>query len=238
MKGKKRKLILLTIVGGLVAVLLIASYFSLRVNYGILEGKVFDEYSKDYVPRLRLTIAGKTNLIFRDTYYSFTKLPPGKHVLKAESPYYFPISKEVVIKRGRNQLDLVMKGKEIPDLAGIICFSDPVEQGIQIEVRYKDSKGIGISEFPGMPIELEVKLYVREGDEDNYSRGRLIYEGPVELFWDSKAYLAKNKGIIPWDKLSIDSEKEKFGIMELVLHTPQGNFEDIIEDVQLFREEE
>ena len=48
------------------------------------------------------------------------------------------------------------EGKEIPDLVGIICFADPVDRGIQIEIRFKNSKGIGISDFPALPLQLRV----------------------------------------------------------------------------------
>jgi len=89
-----------------------------------------------------------------------------------------------------------------------------------------------------MPLQFEGKLYVREGDEENYSRGRLIYEGPIELFWDPKAYLARNKGLIPWEKIQVDREKEKYGLLEVLLRTPQGDFTEFIEDVELQKREE
>lgn len=232
MKKKVGLSIFLAIVG-VVVVLFVVSYFTIRLNYGVLQGKVTDHYSHDVVRRLHLTIDGRSDILFQSKDYQFTHLPPGKHTLRAEAPYYYPFSEELEIKRGVNVFDFTMKGKEIPDLAGIICFADPVDRGIQIEIRFKDSKGVGISDFPALPLQLEGKLYVREGeDEDNYSRGRLIFEGPIELFWDPNAYLSRNKGLISWDKIQIDPEEEKYGIMELVLRTPQGDFEDVIEDVE------
>lgn len=225
-------------VGILVAVLFVVAYFATRVNYGILKGTVVDLYSQDVVRNLSLTVDGRSDVLFRSKEYQLTKIPPGKHVLKAEAPYYHSFSQELEIKRGINVLNFAMEGKEIPDLAGIICFADPTDRGIEVEIRFKDSKGIGISDFPGMPLRFEGKLYVREGDESNYSRGRLIYGGPIELFWDPKAYLARNKGLIPWDKIQVDREKEKYGIMEVVLHTPQGDFGEFIEDVELQKKEE
>ncbi|GAG58018.1 unnamed protein product, partial [marine sediment metagenome] len=67
-------------------------------------------------------------------------------------------------------------------------------------------------------------------------KGRKILEGPIELFWDSGAFLARNKAIIPWERIKIDRETEKLGILELALHTPQGDFSDTIDDVQLYKE--
>jgi len=224
--------------GVLVAVLFVVAYFTTQVNYGILKGTVVDLYSQDVVRKLTITIDGRSDILFRSKEYQLTRIPPGKHVLKAEAPYYYPFSQELEIRRGVNVFNFTMEGKEIPDLAGIICFADPTDRGIEIEIRFKDSKGIGISDFPGMPLQLEGKLYVREGDEENYSRGRLIYEGPIELFWDPKAYLARNKGLIPWEKIQVDREKEKYGLLEVLLHTPQGDFTEFIEDVELQKREE
>jgi len=222
----------------LVVVLFVASYFALQTNQGILQGQVTDELSGDIVRQLRIKIDGKSDILFQSKEYRLTDIPPGTHLLEAEAPYYHPFSQEIEIKSGINYFDFSMRGKEIPDLAGIICFSEPVSQGIQIEIRFKNSQGIGISDYPALPLELEGKLYLREGTEDNYSRGDLIFEGPIKLFWDPKSYLSRNKGIISWEEISVDPESEKYGIMELVLKTPQGNFEDVIEEVELFKKEE
>jgi hypothetical protein len=85
-------------------------------------------------------------------------------------------------------------------------------------------------------LELEGTLWARIGTEEDYVKGRNIMEGPIELFWDSDAFLARNKAIIPWEKIKIDRETEKLGILELALHTPQGDFSDTIDDVQLYKE--
>ena len=129
-----------------------------------------------------------------------------------------------------------MRGREIPDLQGIIIFTEPKERGIEIEIRFTDSKEEGIVNYPALPFTLEGALFVREGTEGDYRKGRKILEGPIELFWNSEEWLAKNKGIIPWDRVKPHSQEEKYGILEVVLHTPQGDFEDSSTDVKLFRE--
>jgi hypothetical protein len=74
---------------------------------------------------------------------------------------------------------------------------------------------------------MEARLYEQLGTKENYRRGRLIYSGPVQLFWDSAASLGKNKGMIAQDKLQVTTEMGgKFGILDTVLHTSQGDFED------------
>jgi len=238
MRKSKVRIAFVTILGVAVIFLLLLTYFSTRVPYGILKGKVTDLYSQDVVRKLTLSIGGRSDILFQSKDYRITRIPPGKYTLKAEAPYYYPVTQELEIKKGENVFDFTMEGKEIPGLAGIICFADPTERGIEIEIRFKDAQGVGISDFPGFPLQLEGRLYVREGDADNFSRGRLLFEGPIKLFWDSKAYLARNKGLISWDKIQVDKEKEQYGLLELLLRTPQGNFEDTIEDVELVKKEE
>ncbi|MGQ9474363.1 MAG: hypothetical protein ACUVQZ_02910 [Candidatus Caldatribacteriaceae bacterium] len=238
MERNRIRILVFTAVGLAIAFLLVLTYLSIRIPYGILKGKVTDLYSQDVVRKLTLKIGERSDTLFQSKEYRITRIQPGKHTLQAEAPYYHPFTQEIEIKKGENVFDFTMEGKEIPGLAGIICFADPTDRGIEIEIRFKDNQGVGISDFPGFPLQLEGKLYVREGDNNNFSRGRCIFEGPIPLFWDSKAYLARNKGLISWDKIQIDAQKEPYGLLELLLHTPQGDFEDTIEDVELVKGEE
>ena len=238
MKKKKTTILISTFILIALAALLIAVYFSSTTNWGILQGKVVDELSQDVVKKLHITIDGKSDILYMSKDYKITRIPPGKYTFKAEAPYYDGIDREIEVKKGTNVFDFTMKGKEIPGLAGIICFADPTEQGIEVEIRFKNEQGQGISDYPALPLTLEGKLYVREGDENNYSRGRKLFEGPMKLYWDPTSYLARNKAVIPWNTLNINTETEKFGLMELTLTTPQGTFEDIIENVELSKKED
>ncbi|HQE25960.1 MAG TPA: hypothetical protein PKZ70_08115, partial [Candidatus Atribacteria bacterium] len=67
------------VVVGVIVVLFGVSYFTVRLNYGILQGKVVDYYSGDVVKKLHLTIDGRSDILFQSKDYQFTNLPPGKH---------------------------------------------------------------------------------------------------------------------------------------------------------------
>lgn len=223
----------------IVAVLLIVFLPGLTGGrYGEITGKAVDVLSGDPVWKIRIVVGDKSTLKYRypSKTYRLTEIKPGSYTLKATAPSYYDFTQDIQVKRGKNILDISMKGKEIPDLTGIIVFSDSVEKGIQLEIRFTDSKGYGITEFPALPLSLEGTLWARIGTEEEFVKGRKILEEPIELFWDSGAFLAKNKGIIQWGKIKIDPETEKFGILEVTLHTPQGDFSDTIDDVQLYKE--
>ena len=207
-------------------------------NYGEVRGEAVDILSGDPVWKIRIVVDGKSTLKYRypTKTYSLTGIEPGSYTLDAVAPNYHDFTKDIQVKRGENILDISMKGKEIPDLQSIIVFSDSLENGIELEIRLVNSEERGITEFPALSFDLEGTLWARIGNEEDFVKGRKILEGPIELFWDSNAFLARNKGIIPWERIKIDRETEKLGILELTLHTPQGDFSDTIEDVQLYKE--
>jgi len=161
-------------------------------KYGEVRGEAVDTLSGDPVWKIRIVVGGKSTLKYRypTKIYYLTGIEPGSYTLKAVAPNYYDFTKDIQVKRGENIIDISMKGKEIPDLQGIIVFSESVEKGIQLEIRFVDSQGHGITEFPALSLELEGTLWARIGTEEEYVKGRKILEGPIELFWDSDAFLA------------------------------------------------
>jgi len=207
-------------------------------KYGKVRGKAVDALSGDPVWKIRIVVDGKSTLKYRypsKTYY-LTGIKPGSYTLKASAPGYYDFARDLEVKRGENIVDISMEGKEVPDLKRIIVFTESQDEGVELEIRFVDSKGEGITEFPCLPLNLEGILWARIGTEKDYVKGRKIFQGPIELFWDSEAFLAKNKAVIPWEKIEVDEEVEKFGLLEVVLHTPQGDFSETVDDVPLYKE--
>ena len=232
-----KRSILYVIVGLIVVVALVATFNLRSGKYATLKGKIVDALSEDPVWKVNIVLDGKSTTRYMSKTYRFTGIKPGSYTFKATAPNYYSFSKEIKVKRGENILDVSLKGEKIPDLQGIIVFTESQEKGIQLEIRFTDSKGEGITKFPSLPLNLEGKLYLRLGNEEDYTRGKELFSGPIELFWDSQAFLAKNKGIIPWEKIGEHLEIEEFGVLDVVLHTPQGDFKDTVDDVKLYPEE-
>lgn len=233
-----KKVYLFLIVGVVVVVVVLVAIFFTAIGaskYGIVKGKIFDELSKDPVKGVRIVVDGRSTVIYRTTSYELTRIPPGEYTLEASPPSgWVKFTKTLQVKAGENKLDIPLKGDKIPDLKEIICFTDSKKDGITVEIRYVDSKGIGMTDFPQLPIKVDVTIWERIGEEENYKKGRKLFEGPIKHFWDSSAYLAKNKGFIPWDKIPVKLEDKKWGIMEVRVHLKQGSFKDTVDDVQLF----
>lgn len=228
---------ILYVIVGLIVVALVVSFSLRSEKYGTVKGKMVDALSEDPVWKVNIILDGKSTTRYMSKTYRFTEIKPGSYTFKATAPNYYSFSKEIKVKKGDNILDVSLKGEKVPDLQGIIVFTESKEKGIQLEIRFTDSKGEGITKFPCLSLKLEGKLYLRLGSEENYTRGKVLFSGPIELFWDSKAFLAKNKGIIPWENIGKHLEVEKYGILDVVLHTPQGDFKDTVDDVKLYAEE-
>lgn len=233
---KKPFLYLTVIIAVVIIVVTTVLFATLRApQYGIVKGKIADELSGDPVRGVRIVMGGRSTVLYRSTQYELTRIPPGEYTLEASPPSgWLKFSKNIKVKPGENKLDIPLKGDKIPGLTEIICFTESGKKGITVEIRYVDPEGIGMTEFPQLPITVEVTLWERVGEEDNYRKGKKLFEGEIEHFWDSAAYLAKNKGFIPWDKLPTKIEEEKWGIMEVRVKLEQGEFKDTIDDVQFF----
>jgi len=201
---------------------------------GEVRGSIKDAYNGESVWNAQITVGNKTTFKYTSTSYSLTEIPPGSYTLKAVAPNYYDFEKSIEVKPGRNGINIVMKGKEIPDLKGILIFAISQKKGMDIEIRLTDSELLPIKHPPGFPFTLEGELFVKEGDDKNPVKGRKIFSGPIDLRYDSKEVLAPNKGLIPWEKIKVNCEKEKLGILKVTLHTPQGRFEkETKEEVEL-----
>jgi len=228
---------LILVVVIVVVVALVAIFYTAigSSKYGIIKGKIYDELSGDPVKGVRIVADGRSTVLYRSTSYELTHIPPGEYTLQASPPSgWVKFTKTVKVKPGENKLNIPLKGDKIPDLKEIICFSDSRKDGITIEIRYADSKGIGMTDFPELPIKVDITIWERVGKEKHYKKGKKLFEGPIKHYWDSSAYLAKNKGFIPWSEIPVKLEDKKWGIMEIRVHLKQGDFKDTIEDVQLF----
>lgn len=202
---------------------------------GAVIGTVADALSGAPVYKARIAVGGRSTIRYVDKNFRITGLDPGVYTLKVSAPGYEPMKKEIIVKRGATRVDMLMRGSEIPGLDDILVFTDSIEsRGIQLEIRFVNRRGVGIKHFPKLPMTMDARLYARLGTGEEYSRGRLIYSGPAELYWDPEASLGKNKGIIYKDRLAVDPGTDgRYGVLDVVLHTPQGDYRDTRADVLL-----
>jgi hypothetical protein len=155
--------------------------------------------------------------------------------LTIEAPAYERFEKEITVKNGLNLIQEVkMKGTEIADLKKVSLSAEPIRgEGIEFEIRFINSKSEEILYYPRLKMTLEAKLHQRVGDKDDYTLGKLLYQGPVELYWNPLGGPGKNRGLIPRKEIDFEPGFGKYGVLEGVLRTPQGDFKAVASDVSL-----
>ena len=202
---------------------------------GMIVGTVTDALGGGPVYKARIVVGGRFTIRYMDKNFQITHLTPGPYTLKVSAPGYESVAKEVVVERGTTRVDIRMRGIEISGLDHILVFADSIRGGgIQLEIRFVNKEGVGIKYFPRLPMSMEAKLYARRGTQRDYTRGRLIYSGPVDLYWDAEASLGKNKGIISKERLTMLSETDgRYGVLDVILTIPQGDYRDTRADVLL-----
>jgi Carboxypeptidase regulatory-like domain len=220
----------------LVAATLMAGWFLFnRVQWGVVTGTLVDELSQGPVWHATIVIDGRSTVKFSATEFRLSKIAPGEYTLKVNAPKYLEIKKPITVKSGQNVVHIAMKGSGVPELEGILAFSEPLEKGLRVEIRLTDSDGVAITSHPAIECRLEVVLSLREGFESPYTKGMQVFAGPLDLFWDRKDSLARYKGIIPWDRMAFRPKHNAIGILEATLITSQGTFKFTNEEIEFFK---
>ena len=232
---KKNKVWLSVTLVLVLAALVAAWVLSHREQRGIVAGTLVDELSQGPVWHATIVINGRSTVKFSTTEFRLSEIEPGEHTLKVKAPKYVKIEQPITVKSGLNIVNIAMKGSGIPELEGILAFSEPLEKGLRVEIRLTDSYGVAITDHPAIECRLEVALALREGVEPPYAEGMQVFAGPLDLFWDRKDSLARYKGIIPWNKMAFRPKHNAIGILEATLITPQGTFKFTNEEIEFFK---
>ena len=230
-----RKFVIAVVVVVVLAVIFIIGVILAREDMGTIVGTVVDDLGDSPVYKVEIIVGEKTTLRYADTEFELTGIPPGEYTMTVKAPAYESFEQQVTVKRGRNILPEVrMKGTEITDLNSVSLLSEPVRgKGIGFQIIFVDSNDELILFYPRLALTFEAKLYARTGDSEDYTLGEVIYQGPLELSWNPLGGPGKNNGIIPSDKIDSEPGFAKYGVLEGVLHTPQGDFEVMNADVSL-----
>jgi hypothetical protein len=77
-----------------------------------------------------------------------------------------------------------------------------------------------------------VKLFNRSGGIEQVLRGRLLFSEALDIQWDQEAPLDKVKAFLGKEMITLKAD-EKIGILDVTLQTPQGEFRDTRDDVEL-----
>ena len=230
-----RKIIIPIIIVVGLALIVAISVIVAREDTATVVGTVVDDLGATPVHKAAIIVGDKTTIRYADTAFELTGIPPGKYTLIIEAPAYERVEQEITLKRGLNSLPQIkMKGTEITDLKSVSLMAEPIKgEGAGFVILFVNSQDELILFYPRLPLTFEAKLYLRVGDREDYTHGKLLYEGPLELSWNPLGGPGKNMGSIPEDKIDVEPGFAIYGVLEGMLRTPQGDFEVVNADVSL-----
>ena len=221
--GKHKRYLSIGSISVLAAIIIVWIFFY-RARRGIVEGTVVDQLSQGPVWHATVVLGDRSTVKFNSTEFILRKISPGEHILRVSAPNYMNVTKPIVVKPGSNIVHIEMKASGIPGLKGILAFAEPLEKGLQVEIRLTDADGVAITNHPAIECRLEVALYLRKGESPHYEKGRLLFKGPVDISWDMKDSLARYKGVISWREINTAPGYDEIGMLEATLFTSQGTF--------------
>jgi len=194
----KKAVVPLAIVVVLAAVALVV-YAAMNPKDTTLEFLVRDAVSKGWVYDAVFKLEGRE---IRSHFQSdqgpvlqrFTHLKPGKATLELSAPDYQSVSRDLELKRGRNQLaePIDMVGLEIPELKSFIMFEDLVGSDIQVQIRPVSKAGPAVVNHPcidlwiGARVTVQMKggLPVQAETEQGSVRGEELFRGRIDWKFD------------------------------------------------------
>jgi hypothetical protein len=166
MKWKKALIPLAVVV--VLAVVAVVVYVAMHPVDTTLEFLVRDAVSKAWVYDATFKLEGRE---IRSYFQSdqgavpqrFTHLKPGKAVLELSAPSYQSVSRDVVLKRGRNRLPepIDMVGLEIPELKSFIMFEDLAGSDIQVQIRPVSKAGPAVVNHPCIDLWVGARVTVQ-----------------------------------------------------------------------------
>jgi hypothetical protein len=205
------------VIVSVLAVIATVVYLAMNPVDTTLEFQVRDAVSKAWVFDVTCRLQGRMIRRFFQsdqgaTLQRFTHLKPGRATLDISAPYYQPVSREVVLKRGPNRLaapiDLV--GLEIPNLKEFLMVEEPSGRDLRVEIRPVSNAGSAVINHPclnlwigaRMTVQLRNGLPAQQETETNASRGEELFRGRLE--WEFDPYpetVFRYRAIIPGARL-------------------------------------
>jgi hypothetical protein len=85
--------------------------------------------------------------------------------------------------------------------------------------------------YPRLPIDAEISICEKAETNEDRQKLRQLYSGPLEIYWDSGAELARNKATLPWACVSERPANNTGMTAEISVHLPQGSYSCQIDDL-------
>lgn len=126
--------------------------------------------------------------------FTFTRLKPGKAVLRVSAPSYETAEIGVTLRLGRNALAVPVKmvGYELPGLNHFALIASSEASAISLQIRPVDGSGQAIVNHPCVPLWVGARVSAESANgrlaqvetPTGPGRGQVLYVGKLDWRWD------------------------------------------------------
>ncbi len=189
-----------------------------------LTGEIFDRSSGMPVYAARVRFDDRSTMLFTTRQFTLRSLSKGTGTLTVSAPGYATQSRRIRLSRRETRVAIGLEGKEVPGLAGVLVWGEKEGDSLRLDIRLLDTQGSVIERFPLLPFRARVKIWENLGSESAPLRGWLLYQGDLEPSFDPASRLDKLRCRIGMRELKTPRAGVQLGVLDVVLHTGQGDF--------------
>jgi hypothetical protein len=204
---------------------------------GSISGQIFDAGNGMPVYGARVKFGNRSMTLYTAKEFRLTSLPWGSDTLTVIAPGFYEEVRKLTLKGKRMEISVPLRGKEVPDLGGVLVWGAWEENDLRLDIRLITAEGKGIEHFPALPFGAEVKILENLGTPQAPVRGQLLFDGRPGLYLDLSSKLEKLKCKIRSNEIKAPRSGVILGVLDFILHMEQGTFTWTSGDITLKKEE-
>lgn len=192
-----------------------------RAGYRV-EGEVRDAVGGGPVYDARVSYAGRSTRLFRQSGFSLRYDARPQGLLRVSAPGYEAVELQPRLRRHRTRLQISLQGREVPGWQGILAWVTRRSNDLLVEIQLLDAQGVAIEHFPRLAWSARARIWENVGSESRPVCGRLLYEGTPEVSPNPESKLRKLRAAIPLERVA--RAGTKLGVLEFRLQGEQVQF--------------
>ena len=201
-----------------------------------ISGQIFDAGNGMPVYGAKVKFGNRSMTLYTTKEFRLTSLPWGSNTLTVTAPGFYEEVRKLTLKGKRMEISVPLRGKEVPDLGGVLVWGAWEENDLRLDIRLITAEGKGIEHFPALPFGAEVRILENLGTPQAPVRGQLLFDGRPGLYLDLSSKLEKLKCKIRSNEIKEPRSGVILGVLDFTLHTEQGTFTWTSGDITLEKE--
>lgn len=190
----------------------------------LITGEVTDSGNGMAVYGAQVRFGGRSTRLFTAKEFRLTVPDRSPGELTVQAPGYRDESRQVAPRGRVTRVDVALRGREVPGLAGILVWGEWEADALRLDIRLTGRDGSAIEHIPALPFRAEVRIAENRGSTDRPERGTILFEGRPPIAFDPSSRLEKLKCRIGAGEIGRPGEGIDAGVLDFTLRAGQGEF--------------